>query len=255
MGIFWVLSGCSLELSSRAILYAAILAIIVLFSYFTQIPVYRHLDVAEVGVFSTGGRLVLSMLLGAALFGEKITTVSVLRIALMIAAAILLFVDARRHAPQKSSAQHRSRIIGLLLCLGLIVNGTFSAALSKYIALDALVPDANSLFFMTNVITASASILCLLVCCRGKIRSCVAEFRVIAPFQYLMILTTTVTSNLNSLLGVLILKQDHFSLYVPLAGAIGILSTEAISVFILHERPRVLPVVLACCAMLLSFFE
>lgn len=147
MGIFWAMSGFTLELSAVSILYATVYAALALLSYFTNLPAYRYLVIVMV------------------------------------------------------------------------------------------------------------SLLSLPLFCRGHIGVCVSEFRSIAPMQYLMILVGTVASNVSSLLGVLILAADAFTLFVPLSGALGILSTEAVAVFAVRERPRILPVTPACGAMLLSFFK
>ncbi len=253
MGVFWTMTGFALELNARAVQYAMIYAVVVLASYFTRLPAYRHLGVAEVGLISSGGSLVLSMLAGALLFGERLTLVSVLRMALMLASLFFLFLDRKSHAPKKTGEGKKA--IGALLGLGLVAVGVVSGICSKYIAIDPLVPDANSLFFMTNVFTSSAALICLPLLCKGKVRAIGAEFVSIAPVQYLMILISTVASNIQSLLAVLILAEDAFTLYVPLSGALGILATEAVAVLLVRERPRIIPVLLACGAMLLAFFE
>jgi drug/metabolite transporter (DMT)-like permease len=255
MGIFWAMSGFTLELSGRSILYAALYAVLALVSYFTNLPAYRYLGVSQVGVLSTGGRLIFSMLAGCVLFGERLTWISALRMALMLAAAVLLFFEDRKGTAEKEARRDRKLPVGVLLCIVLIVEGTLAGVLSKYIALDPLVPDANSLFFMTNFVIAAVSLLSLPLFCHGRIGACVSEFRSIAPMQYLMILLSTAASNVCSLLGVLILAADALTLYVPLSGALSILSTEAVAVLVVRERPRILPVMLACGAMLLAFFE
>lgn len=255
MGIFWAMSGFTLELSAVSILYATVYAALALLSYFTNLPAYRYLGISEVGVLLTGGKLILSTVAGCVLFGERLTWVSLLRVALMLAAAVLLFFEDRKENAENGVRRDRKRLVGGLLCAVLIVEGTFASVLSKYIALDPRVPDANSLFFMTNLVIVMVSLLSLPLFCRGHIGACVSEFRSIAPMQYLMILVGTVASNVSSLLGVLILAADAFTLFVPLSGALGILSTEAVAVFAVRERPRILPVTLACGAMLLSFFK
>lgn len=255
MGIFWAMSGFTLELSARSILYAAGYAALALLSYFTNLPAYRYLGVSEVGVLFTGGNLILSTVAGCVLFGERLTWISLLRVVLMLTAAVLLFFEDRKGSSENARRRDRKQLIGLLLCAVLIVQGTLAGIVSKYIALDPLVPDANSLFFMTNLIITAVSLFALPLLCRGRIGTCVSEFRSIAPMQYLMILVSTAASNVSSLLGVLILAADAFTLFVPLSGALTILSTEAVAVLVVRERPRILPVTLACAAMLLAFFE
>ena len=148
MGIFWVMTGFTLELSGRSVLYAAMYAALALVSYFTNLPAYRYLGISQVGVLSTGGRLILSMLAGGMLFGERLTWISVLRMALMLAATVLLFFEDRKGKAENEARRDRKLLVGGLLCAVLIAEGTLAGVLSKYIALDPLVPDANSLFFI-----------------------------------------------------------------------------------------------------------
>ena len=96
MGIFFAMTGFALELSGRALLYAAIYALFCLIAYFTQLPAYQYLGISEVGVLTTCGRLILSMITGAILFQEKLSVIAILRMLLMLAAALLLFADGDR---------------------------------------------------------------------------------------------------------------------------------------------------------------
>ena len=207
MGIFWAMSGFTLELSGRAVLYAALYSLFCLIGYFTQLPAYNYLGISEVGVFATCGRLILLMISGAILFGERLSAISVLRMVLLLAAALSLFVDGRRKAGKNESEKRAKsmKMIGVVLCLILTVESTMAGTVSKYIALDPLVPDANSLFFVTNFFVTAVSVVMLPILCRGRLGACVSEFRSIAPIQYLMILLSTAASNVSSLLSVLIL--------------------------------------------------
>ena len=251
MTIFFFLTGCTLEFSLRSILYAAFYALLVLASYFTRLPVYRYMGIAEVGVITSGGSLLFTMLLGILLFNETFTIFTGLKLGLMLGAFWFLFATKR----QKNNPTIKHALgPGLSLCAAIIAIGVLSSGFSKTIASDPLVPDANSLFFFTNVFTTLFASLFLFLQCKGNVASVASQFRSITPPQYFTIFVGTAASNVQSLLAVLILASDALSLYAPLSSALGILATEVVAVCIAHEKPKILPVALASTSMLLSFF-
>lgn len=255
MGVFWTTAGFSVTLNPRTILYAAFIAVLAIASYFTELPVYRFMGVAEVAVITTGGTLILSSISGVLLFHEELTVLSILRILLMLAAILVLFFESKHDAPSSDGkAQKKLSVIGLLFCIGIILIGTLNTIATKYIAIDPLVTNENSLFFFTNVLVTAFAILCLFIENRGRFKGCLSNVRAVSPIQYLMILGNTVASNISSLLGVLILENGNLTLYVPLSNALKLLSAEAIVLFALRERPKLLPVLLASASMLLGFF-
>ncbi len=260
MAVFFCLAGFSLSFNARTALYAGLLTLLCLFAYLCQLSVYRYMGVAEVGVISTGGNLILSAVLGMLLFGERLSPVGILRICLMLATVLLLFWQQKRDAEntkkdEKTRSVHAFSLIGLLFCIGVTVVLSANTVLSKYIAEDAQVTDNNSLFFLANVGIAALSLVVLLVTERGSLKKTVCSFGEVPGGQYGIILLNTVASNLTSLLGVWILASGaDVMLYVPLSGALQVLATEAVAVFILHERPKLLPVALTAIVMLLGFF-
>lgn len=251
MGVFYATAGFSIALNAQTIFYAVIMAVLAMTSYFTELPVYKYMEVAEVVVITTGGTLIFSSLAGVLLFSEALTIISVLRIVLMLAAILVLFAENKQ--PHSHRAKHVS-LPGWILCALIIVIGTINTVLSKYIAIDVNVTNSDSLFFFANVLISIVSLLFLLLESRGCIGTCVAELRAIPPSQYLTILVSTVSSNFTSLLGVLILAQGNITLFVPLSNALKLLASEAVVIFALHERPKIIPVLLATASMLLGFF-
>ncbi|MBQ8311434.1 MAG: hypothetical protein IJX80_10530 [Clostridia bacterium] len=255
MAVFWGTAGFSVTLNGRTALYSAIIAVLAICSYFTQLPVYRYLGVAEIAVITSGGRLILSSVAGVLLFSEALNAISALRIVLMLVAVLLLFVEKKKPAHDRTGEPAKKvSATGLLLCLFIILIGTVNTVVSKYIAVDAGVTDSNSLFFFANVLITGFSILFLLCESRGHVGRCITELCAVPPMQYLTILINTVASNISSLLGVLILAQGDITLYVPLSNALGLLATEAVAALAVHERPKILPVIFAMLSMLLGFF-
>ena len=124
----------------------------------------------------------------------------------------------------------------------------------KYVAIDAEVTSSDALFFFTNAMIALFSVLFLLFESHGRVGVFVKEFSTVSAKGYLAIIAKTVAGSASSLLGVLILANGDVSLYSPLSSALGLLATEAVAVFILRERPKIIPMIPAILAIALAFF-
>ena len=261
MLFFWVSSGFSIVLNQRTILYALILMILSLVSYFVQLPVYRYMGVAEVGVITVGGTLCLSVVLGALIFAERVSIISVIRISLMLVAVLLIFVQKKKKTKKNEMVDGDSfeliktvTSIGLLLCLFIIVVSAINTIISKYIAIDENITSSDSLFFFTNALIVIFSLVFLLIENRGSPQKCISAFRSTSVKQYATIVTKTVAGSAASLLSVLILANGDVTLYAPLSNALSLLAAESVAVFTLRERPLVMPMIAAVLAVLLAFF-
>ena len=70
-----------------------------------------------------------------------------------------------------------------------------------------------------------------------------------------MILLNTVSSNISSLLSILILAQVSVSLHAPLSSAIGILTNGILALWVFQEKPKFLPILLSFIAVILGAFQ
>ena len=254
MLFFGITSGFSILLNKKTIIYALILTVMAIISYFVQLLVYRYMGVVEVAVITMSGKLLLTSIVGFLLFSETVSLISASRIVLMLITVLLIFAHNKKCNSKKNDSVQSFTLIGLLLCVAIVGIGVLNTVVLKYIAIDAEVTSSNALFFFTNAMIALFSVLFLLFESHGSIETVAKEFRAISKSGYLAIIAKTVSGNVSSLLGVLILANGDVSLYSPLSNALGLLATEAVAVFILRERPKIIPMIPALLAIALSFF-
>ena len=254
MLFFGITSGFSILLNKRTIIYALILTVMAIISYFVQLVVYRYMGVVEVAVITMSGKLLLTSIVGFLLFSETVSLISVARIVLMLITVLLIFAHNKKKNSEKDDSIRSVSLIGLLLCVAIVGIGVLNTVVLKYVAIDSEVTSSDALFFFTNAMIAVFSITLLLFESRWKAEAVAKEFRAVSKSGYLAIIAKTVAGSASSLLGVLILANGDVSLYSPLSSALGLLATEAVAVFILRERPKIIPMIPAILAIALAFF-
>lgn len=254
MLFFGITSGFSILLNGKTFIYALILTAMAIISYFVQLLVYRYMGVVEVAVITMSGKLLLTSIVGFLLFSETVNLISVARIVLMLITVLLIFAHNKKTQTPKNDSVRSFTPIGFLLCVAIVGIGVLNTVVLKYVAIDAEVTSSNALFFFTNAMIALFSVLFLLFESHGSIETVAKEFRAISKSGYLAIIAKTVAGSASSLLGVLILANGDVSLYSPLSNALGLLATEAVAVFILRERPKIIPMIPAILAIALAFF-
>lgn len=254
MLFFGITSGFSILLNKKTIIYALILTVMAIISYFVQLVVYRYMGVVEVAVITMSGKLLLTSIVGFLLFSETVSLISASRIVLMLITVLLIFAHNKKKNSKTNDSKRSVSLIGLLLCVAIVGIGVLNTVVLKYVAIDAEVTSSDALFFFTNAMIAVFSMTLLLFESRGKVEAVAKEFRAVSKSGYLAIIVKTVAGSASSLLGVLILANGDVSLYSPLSSALGLLATEAVAVFILRERPKIIPMIPAILAIALAFF-
>ena len=246
MGVLYTLSGFHLHFNGRTTIYALLLAVPVLAGQFIQIYAYRYMPIATGNFILTGIRQIVMPLIGVLIFGETFSTVSFVQTVLVLLMLLTLFLSARK-AP---SSINSSPWINLLLIVARVVQIVLSGTLCNAFANDPLVCDSHSFFFLTNVITVAVSAVALLIVGRGRPKRMAEGLTAIPLFGYAMIFLSVLASNLCSLLEVLVLREGSLVLYTPLSGALSLLATEVVAVFIVKEKPQILATVLAISSVL-----
>ena len=254
MLFFGITSGFSILLNRKTFVYALILTAMAIISYFVQLLVYRYMGVVEVAVITMSGKLLLTSLVGFLLFSETVDLISVARIVLMLITVLLIFAHNKKGISKKNDSVRSFTLIGLLLCVAIVGIGVLNTVVLKYVAIDDEVTSSDALFFFTNAMIALFSVLFLLFESHGRVGAFVKEFSTVSAKGYLSIIAKTVAGSASSLLGVLILANGDVSLYSPLSSALGLLATEAVAVFILRERPKIIPMIPAIISIALAFF-
>ena len=255
-GIFAIIfflfsSGFQLSFNGRTCVYAFVYSLIVMVSLSFSLVILRYIGISESGIITSTGTLILTSLTGFLFFREAVTLASVLRIILMLLATFSIFLSGKK----KQSSQTKISVTGLLLCLGSILVGVGNSLINKLFATDPLVTDSNSFFFLTNLFLVAIILLVILVTSKGSLVQCIRELKGMSGGHYLMILLNTVSSNISSLLSILILAQVSVSLHAPLSSAIGILTNGILALWVFQEKPKFLPILLSLFAVILGAFQ
>lgn len=241
---FYALSGFCIRLNGITILYGAVFAFVVICGYFFSLPVYRFMGVAEAGVFSSTIKLTMSYVFGMLIFDENIDIRAIVRFLVMFVCAFLMYLSTKKKLDSENTVTPK----GILLCIGNAMVGVMATVISKSFAENARVTEENSFFFITNVFICIFSLLAVLVMNKGNAKKAFTSKEDKSTLKYLMIVVSTVSSNICSLLQIWILAGDAINLYVPISGAMGIISSALIAFVFVREKPPVIPIILACAA-------
>ena len=245
---FLTLTGFQPQFNITTTLYALVFAAICLVSQYTGIAIYRYADIVGSDIVRGCATQLLNCFAAVWLFSETVTSVAALRVALKLAASVVVFLQMKHVNTRKTT------LLGWLLSMVMVINGVASTAISKFYATDPRVVDDSSYFMLTNIFCLAVSLVIALISQRGNVAKCMAEIGAIRPKQYVYIVLNTFSSNLTSLLMLAVLGRGDLILYVPLSSAISFIATQIIAVVFEKEKLMVLPVLLSLGAIVLSFW-
>ncbi len=244
--VFYVTSGFNIVLNARTCVYALLFALFIFINYFFGLAVFKFMGIAEATFVRSGISLTFTTLMGVFFFEEKFTLVSLAQLSLVFLTLLAVFLPSAKKSPKARSVT----LTGLLLCVGSSVLGTLCSCVSKSFATDGGVTDENSFFFLTNVFIVAMAVVSVLVTNKMSPKAMGTKFKDIPLIGYLMIIVNVLSSNISSLLGIVILREGALILYAPLSSALGLLAGEAVAVFIAKEKPRIAATILALSSVL-----
>lgn len=227
---FWIGSGFELRLNPVTLGYCVVFAAVVLTTLLVSLHIYRFYKVAEVTVLSSAGSLILGAVIGCLLFGEVLTAADGVRIMLMLAAVVFVFLGFEG---EKEAAKPVG-LPGVALLLAKIGVGGAAVAVQKYFATDPRVTDENSFFFFTNAVMLLAVIPWLILSIRRSGSKLRGIRQVLGAFRFAYV-GNTLCSNVLSWLTVALLQATAVSVYVPVTTALGILAGVFCS-FLFREK-------------------
>lgn len=222
---FWALNGFHLEFNSTVILYGFIYGIIVIISLIPSVFVYNYASFAFISFVSGSMSLILSLLMGMFLFSEVITVEKLLRVVIMLCATAVMFIGrnsnkAKTEAENESKTEKRKKLIIVLSTLAFMsLIGAASTAVLKYYSADTNVTDQNSFFFITNIFSAFLVLPVLpFTMKRDKIKPS-DLWKMVKSKKTIYSAVTTLNSNINSIVMLLLLGMMDVSIYTPLSSA------------------------------------
>lgn len=206
-------------------MHSAIYAVIVTVSLVLNLIAYRLINIASLTVILSAAGLITTSAVGMILFSEPFEAKILFRIAIMFAAAILIFFDGRHgQGRTKSEGDKKLSFGAVAVILAILVASCASTVAVKYFSLDTRVTDENSYFFLTNAFLVAIGLAVMAFDLIIRPKEAKDAFSVLQPSSLASIVGNTVCSNIGSLAGLLLIAQMSVSVYTPISSAIGILS-------------------------------
>ena len=251
---FWIFGGFKLSVNLPTLIYSAIYALIVALILILTMVAYRMVSVSGVNIIKSGCGLLGTSAIGFILFSEELSANSLIRIAVMTAAIVFTFIDAKRKesGEERKASEKKDAGVTLKLAIVLVLIVIVCCANTvtlKYYTLDIRVADENSFFFFTNLLLSLGCGVVLLfdaIVKKGKLHDAKEIFK---PRALLPIVGNTLCSNIGSLVGILLLAEMQVSVYTPVTSALGIIS-GVIGSLIFKEKLGVFSYLAAAAAII-----
>jgi len=235
-GFFWFFGGFRIHLNLTTLIYSLIYAVVVAMSLIANLLVYKYATITAASIIPTGFSLLGSMLIGYAFFSEEIGWRTVVRIALMIAASVLIFFDRISLDPKQDKPEPPKKLFPMIAVFAaVILFGYGNTIVTKSFAISPNVTDANSFFFMTNAFMVLGALIALGVGFFKARKSVQSALMLLKPKKMISLVGNTFCSNVGSLLSLRIVVRMDVSIYTPINSAVGIF-LAIVSSWIFRER-------------------
>ena len=227
---FFIMSGFRINFSIENILFALIFSVVCMASLLVGLYAINNIDVAGLTVFRSGAAMIISYILGVILFSEDTTVKKLIQITLTLAAVLLVYLDQR-----KKSGEGRGILKRLSILLLVSVIASLATLVSKYYTIVVGSGEVNSFFFITNLFQigfGAVGALIIYIKCRPKREDILPYFK---PKNLAITSLNTITSNIASLLDLLILSLMDVTVYSPISNTIMLLAGGVASL-VLRQR-------------------
>lgn len=228
---FGVVSGLKININFVTTLFAIVFAIIILTSLTIKVIVLSKLSLASASVIGSAGGIILPAVFGVMYFGENISLSLIFSILLMIVASVFPLFEA-----EMGHSSVRDVVKNLPITIVYFVLCGASVIWSKLYTSTPGVCDSNSYFFMVNVIlvigTSGFFFVHSLKSPKGKHTNVLKLF---SKKQVMNIGIQTVTSNICSVLSILILSKMDISIYTIASSSLTLIAGTIVSKFYFKE--------------------
>ena len=250
---FLIATGFSPLINSETLVYATIIATVVVVSQYCSIIVYRHMNILDAGMIHSSLVLILTFFVGAGLYNENISWIAILRMFLAMLSTVLL-VWTKENAG-KDKPKTRNTLKGYILCGVMIFVDLVFTILLKGFAMLTTPHDESSCFMLVNMFTLIFSAVLCRVLKKGNSTEVLHELKEIGLKKYGYIALITLGSNMQSLSTVWIhAMKNSVVIFTPLTGAISVIVQVIVSKVVGKEKIPIFVVSLSLLSAVLSFF-
>ncbi len=248
---FFIMSGFCIRINPATFVYSLIFSLIVLTSHFLNLLLFRAVDVSTATVLTSTLTLVISFITGTLFLSEKTGFFELLRGVVMVTASLLLYFPVKKG----ESVKNRFNAKGIVISLVLSCSGVSASVISNLFSKDPKVTDSNSFFFLTNIFVVVFAVGAVFIIKKSSLFLLLRELKSFSAKGYALIGISTVSSNVCSLMQILIFASgDGITLYTPISGALGLVAA-AIIALIEKEKPKFLPLALACVSLFIGLLQ
>lgn len=228
---FGVVSGFRISINLVTTLFAIVFAIIIIANLTIKVIVLSKLSLAFASVIASAGGIVLPAVFGVMYFGEKMSLGLIFSILLMLVATVFpLFETEAGHGSVRDVVKSLPiAIVYFILCGASVI-------WSKLYTNTPGVCDSKSYFFMVNAIlvigTGGFLFVHLLKKPKNKRTNVLKLF---SKKQVMNIGIQTATSNICSVLSILILSKMDISVYTIASSSLTLIAGTIVSKFYFKE--------------------
>ena len=230
---FAIMAGFNLSANLGTLIYATLYAMIVALSMSNSLKILQYASIASAGVVSRAGTLIVTILTGTLLFGEKSGFIAVVRVVLMVAAVIFVFLDKRK-STQQTNIKNSPLLFAIYAGAGIIIT-TAATLLNKSFAQYPDRASDNVYFFYANLIMLAGVAAVLLAKFIKDPKSLSGARYALRPKYVLNVLLQTVLSDVYALINIMLLRGTEISWYTSVTAAVGIVLT-VVSSLIFREK-------------------
>ncbi|MBQ8743355.1 MAG: hypothetical protein IJZ03_08310 [Clostridia bacterium] len=246
---FTVSSRFNISVNLPTLLYSLAYATVVILSLVSSLKLYSFASIGGTSIITSSCALVATSLIGALLFSERITILSIIKIILLIFSVVLVFFDKKSQSDKNISAQKKNHMIFALLILLSVLSSAANTIVTKYFTLSSIVTDENSFFFLTNLILVLGSLAFLGIYALISPSDTKESLKILTPKAVLSIGVNTFSSNLSSLVSIFMISKMAVIFYAPLTTAVATV-VGFICSLLFKERPGIFSYVAAAISVL-----
>ena len=223
--VFWIFGGFSISFDLPTLTYAFFFALVVASATVLRMIAFGLASVSGVNIIMSGSNLICSLMIGALLFSEEITSMKIIRVLLMIASISLTFLETKKGERTESGVRDGRKRIKLFFVMAFIILTCCSeTVIMKMFTLDSRVADYNSFFFLTNLLLAIGCAAIVVFDLIGKKESGSNIVELLKPKRLMCILGSTLSANLGSIASIGMIALLDVSVYTPMTSALGIIA-------------------------------
>lgn len=243
---FYLICKCNIEMNLITFLFSVVYALIVINSLAVGTAILSKVSIPFSAIVGMSGSVIGSAFFGVLLFGEPMTAKQSFAMILLVGAVAVT-------ALKSPELRHKNNSV--IVCIWYFLTGFLTSPFIKLYTATPGTLNANSMFFMTNLMSVVIAALYVIfyIIRRGKLVAESDFSGVLNKVSIINIASRTAISNINSVIGVIIIAEMDLTMYNILSSSLGLIANGCISKFVFREklfRENYISIILAILAII-----